>query len=354
MYKDNPQHILIIGQGIAGTCAAWEAIRKGHKVTLLDRRSDDCASSTSSGLINPITGRHFVKSWRVEEFILAARDIYSDIAGSLGVNVINDVEIVRHLSEINVENTWNTKAALEHYEKYMEMGPDRTLYNDVLEDVRALGTVKKVMRIEAGVLISHLRKRWIEEGILREETFDPLHLEMLTDKVTYKGTDYDQAILAMGWRGMNTIFETDVYRPVKGEVLIAEIPGFPEERIVKFGKFLVPIGQQRFWIGSTYQWEWENESSDEEKSQELEQFLREEVKLPYKILERKAGVRPATKYRRPLIGRLPDSPVYLFNGLGTKGVSMAPFWAQEIIKHISTNQSNTAITEAFGRVWPED
>ena len=83
MIKKSNKKILIVGQGIAGTCAAHEALKAGMAVTIIDRGSDNCASATSSGLNNPITGRNFVKSWMIESFMDAAVKIYGEIPRSI-------------------------------------------------------------------------------------------------------------------------------------------------------------------------------------------------------------------------------------------------------------------------------
>ena len=66
-----------------------------------------------------------------------------------------------------------------------------------------------------------------------------------------------------------------------------------------------------------------SKATDEIKSK-LEKIL----KYPYEIIGQKAGIRPTTQDRRPLIGKHPEiGNAYIFNGLGTKGVSIAPYFS---------------------------
>jgi len=56
---------------------------------------------------------------------------------------------------------------------------------------------------------------------------------------------------------------------------------------------------------------------------------------PIEILEHLAGVRPTVDDRRPIIGAFPGrTNVFLFNGMGTKATSLAPYWAEQLIDHI--------------------
>ena len=57
----------------------------------------------------------------------------------------------------------------------------------------------------------------------------------------------------------------------------------------------------------------------------------------FKVVDQKAGVRPTTKDRRPLIGKHPTlENMYIFNGLGSKGVMLAPFLSTQLIDSILT------------------
>lgn len=63
---------------------------------------------------------------------------------------------------------------------------------------------------------------------------------------------------------------------------------------------------------------------------ELKAALNSTLKLPYKIVDHLAAIRPAVKDRRPLVGfhyTLPN--VAIFNGMGTKGFSLAPYLANQ-------------------------
>jgi len=62
------------------------------------------------------------------------------------------------------------------------------------------------------------------------------------------------------------------------------------------------------------------------------------LKKPYKVLAHKASVRPATLERRPFVGCHPVySNVGILNGMGTKGSSLAPFFAHQLAQHIIYN-----------------
>jgi glycine/D-amino acid oxidase-like deaminating enzyme len=57
--------------------------------------------------------------------------------------------------------------------------------------------------------------------------------------------------------------------------------------------------------------------------------------VPYTVLGQQAGIRPSGKDRRPIMGLHPRHPALgLFNGLGTKGCSLAPYMAHLLTMHL--------------------
>ncbi|MCW3126932.1 MAG: dependent oxidoreductase, partial [Bacteroidetes bacterium] len=68
---------------------------------------------------------------------------------------------------------------------------------------------------------------------------------------------------------------------------------------------------------------------------EIIESLYKTLHVPFEVVYHGAGVRPSTKYRRPFIGFHPDQAhIGIFNGMGTKGMSLAPYWAEHFAEHI--------------------
>lgn len=52
---------IIVGQGIAGSCLAFELAERGAKIRVIDDSWRDAACLVAAGVINPITGQRLVK-----------------------------------------------------------------------------------------------------------------------------------------------------------------------------------------------------------------------------------------------------------------------------------------------------
>jgi glycine/D-amino acid oxidase-like deaminating enzyme len=62
--------------------------------------------------------------------------------------------------------------------------------------------------------------------------------------------------------------------------------------------------------------------------------------VPYEIIKHEAGIRPTVNDRRPILGIHPEHPrLAVFNGLGTKGVMLAPYFANQLIDHLEKEQT---------------
>ena len=109
--------------------------------------------------------------------------------------------------------------------------------------------------------------------------------------------------------------------------------------MINRGVFAVPMAQQLTRVGSTFEREELNWECTTKGRTQLTQRLEKLVDKPYEIVAQNAGIRPATADRRPLIGIHPKfEPLGVFNGLGTKGVSLAPYWAKEFFNFLEVGR----------------
>src|SRR4051812_28367728 len=106
-----------------------------------------------------------------------------------------------------------------------------------------------------------------------------------------------------------------------------------QEHIFKKGLMLVPLPEQDlFWVGSNYLWEFSDDQPSEAFRRHATAVLDGWLKKPYTVREHRASLRPATIERRPFAGLHPQfSQIGILNGMGTKGTSLAPFFANVLV-----------------------
>ena len=65
---------IVVGQGIAGSCLAYELLQRNKKIVLIDESWKDSACLVAAGVINPITGKRLVKVGEVHLHIRTQRN----------------------------------------------------------------------------------------------------------------------------------------------------------------------------------------------------------------------------------------------------------------------------------------
>ena len=59
--------------------------------------------------------------------------------------------------------------------------------------------------------------------------------------------------------------------------------------------------------------------------------MTELIGKPFRIIHQEWGIRPTSPDRRPMLGAHPGNKnIIAFNGLGTKGVSLSPYFAHHL------------------------
>ncbi|MFN8688996.1 MAG: NAD(P)/FAD-dependent oxidoreductase, partial [Cyclobacteriaceae bacterium] len=118
-------------------------------------------------------------------------------------------------------------------------------------------------------------------------------------------------------------------RPLKGETLTVK---FAERPNLIYNRAVYAVPADPFYtIGATYQPTKWVPGITAEGRHELEEKLKSLIKIPFVVMNQKWGLRPSTPDRRPMLGTHPKySNMLFFNGLGTKGVSLAPFFGRQM------------------------
>ena len=334
-------NFIIIGQGIAGTMLAWHLIKAGQKVLVVDRASGNNASSIASGVINPITGKRFVKSWKMDEILPFAVETYQTIQTEFQVPLFQHLPIFHILNSNEELNDWSAKTNADGYEKYLSSNRIQKL--DETKVINPLGSfaVNESCKIESSILLENARQWLTEKVSFLAENFDETQLQYHANFIQYYDLKSERIIFANGYQAIHTPLLNGIkFVPVKGEGLLIEMQDFYTENIIHGDVMISPTNEENtYYVGSTYEWSFENAQPTEAKFKELTERTKKTIACNFKVIKHVSGIRPASKDRRPIIGMLPHQPnVGIFNGLGTKGFSLAPFFAHHFCNHLMNNE----------------
>lgn len=327
--------ILLIGQGLAGTLAGFRLERAGHEVHYLDAPDQTAASDVAAGIVNPITGRRFVKSWRIDELLPEAKELYATLEETLGLRIWYNQPLIRTLYNRGDLNDWQVRSADAGYAAYMDDAPATGRIPELTDPAFAYAGVRHAARVDVSALVMAYRQKLVQEGKFTALTYDYAQLPALLGanagaKAAIKSSlsgPYDHIICCEGWRARhNPWFSYLPHGGNKGEVLIVKTTAPLLDRMFKHRVFLVPLADDTYWVGATS----ENQFSDDSPTPGNRSFLADRLAevltgSDYEIIGHRAAVRPTVKDRRMIIGEHPEvKGLWIFNGLGTKGASLAP------------------------------
>ena len=345
--KQTPK-ILIVGQGLAGTILAHKLLQKNSSVTIIDKGHQGISSSLAAGVVNPVTGRRIVKSWMIDELLPYAKQYYAEVEQELHLNLWHELPSMRLFTDIGMSNNWGLRMKNEGYEPYLGFMNSENVAKFPVKTEFGVGIIHHSARANISTMIASFRKKWLQEGLLVEAPFQHDQLVQGETSLSYQGASYDKIIFCEGWEAtQNPLFKDLPFQITKGEVLILRIPNMPEENIIKRKVALVPLGDELFWAGATNNWDFEDTIPSDEGRKWLQTEVDTILDGPYEIMGHHAAIRPTVRNRRPLIG-FPKSiagntiqpQVGIFNGFGTKGTSLVPFWAEQFISYMMDGVSS--------------
>lgn len=344
---------LIIGQGICGTMLSWFLQQAGKSFLVVDNHQPDAPSKVAAGIINPVTGRRFAYSWMIDTVMPFAVQTYQQIGRFLDKQLVVQKDIIDFFPTVQMLDAFATR--LTENDTYLHSYPNQNYFNPYFNYDFGCGEIQPVYIADLPTLLNSWRIYLKENNQLLEADFSINNLQIQNTGIKYQDISAKNIIFCDGLSSMqHPWFKALPFAPSKGEVLIIESEQLPTEHIFKKGMTLAPLFKQNhFWVGSSYQWEYEHIYPTPTFYQQTTQLLNDWLKVPYKVVNHLAALRPSTLERRPFVGFHPHYPaIGILNGMGTKGTSLAPFFAHQLVQHITEKQPITpeAAISRFTRI----
>lgn len=343
---------LIIGQGIAGTLLSRELMLAGSRVVVVDDGNAAAASKVASGVITPVTGKRLVRTWLADTLLPYAYDYYTEMGGALGVRVLRQLDVLDFHPSQERSSAFSDKLAEES--QYLHRTTDEAQWSDYFRFNYGIGVVAPCLLVDSGLLLEAWRRQLAASGSLLEERFGWEKCEVSASGVVYKDITAAKIILCDGTASVNgPYFNMLPWSKDKGEAIIASIPGLQQDHIYKQGFSIVPWRDDLFWVGATHDWKYTDMLPSAAFRKQTEELLDYWLKLPYKIIDHIVARRPVNLDRKPFVGLHPLHPsVGIFNGMGTKGYSVAPFFARQFARHLVNGEPLMAEVDVrrFGKI----
>ena len=324
---------LIVGSGLSGVMLC-EALRKRGKSFKVISNKSQQASIVASGLYNPVVLKRFNKAWDAEKHLPVAMSAYEELELFLGIKIDYKLPIYRLFSSIAEQNNWIIASDKIPLKPYLISN----IKNNINQNIYApygYGEVKNTGRIDTKLLLESYSNLLNNEKLISHESFEYDKLK-ISKKIVYKGIESENIIFSEGFGvRQNPFFNYLPIEGTKGELIIINAPKLNSEVIIKSSVFIIPIGNNNYLVGSTYAWDDFNNDPTINAKNKLLNKLDKLVLCPYKVVYQRAGIRPTVIDRRPLVGQHKSHEnLYILNGLGSRGVLIAPTVANALINFI--------------------
>lgn len=320
---------IIVGQGLAGTTLAWRLRDAGQRVLIIDADEEVTSSKIAAGLITPITGKRLTLSWRYDEFLPVASRFYRDVETRTGQHFFFERTAVRLFKSDYERAKWRERLEEDDFERHLVLPQPNPLLVPETSDDGEDGFAMHAAQLDVAAYLEASRTAL---------DYEPFALDWRSD-VEFGASDVQvgahrclQLISCEGFAAArNPYFSWIPFNCAKGDILTVRFHRPIAPQSLHKDIWIAPtIERDIFRVGSTYDLDNLNNVPLPAAREEIESKLRNFLKVPYTVIDHRAAVRPIIFQSKAVIGLHPKQKrLGLFNGLGSKGSLLAPWYAKE-------------------------
>jgi len=326
---DKKVDYIIVGQGLAGSCLALQLSFREKRVLVIDQHNSNSASRVAAGLFNPITGRQMAKTWLADELFPYLDAFYLRAQSLLNQPFYFPMPLYRPFISVEEQNEWMGRSAEPNYRAYLRKLETKPVYEQFVKNEFGGLLLNRCGYVHTNNFLTAVRNFIHEKFYFLEERFSEDELLIVGDGIQYKSFTASKIIFCTGEQIRHSkYFSWLPVKPLKGETLTIS-PYIKPDIILNRGVYVVPS----IWkVGATYNKLDQSAGITDAGHRELTEKLNELASFQYSISAQDWGFRPTTPDRRPIIGTHPEyEQLVIFNGLGTKGVSLAPYFSDVLV-----------------------
>ena len=325
---------IIVGLGLAGLAFAEELIKANKKFIVFEDDSQT-SSLVAGGVYNPVILKRFSPVWNAKEQLAIALPFYEHLEKKFSQTFDQKFVIKKAFKSVEDQNNWFSAFDKPTVAPFLDAKLDKKTYKGVVGE-HYFGNVKEGGRIDTHKLVEAYRYYLKTNQKIRFEKF--CHNEICFEDhfVSYKNILSEKIVFCEGFGvKQNPYFNHLPLEEVKGEILTIYAPKLEIEFLLKSTLFVLPLGNHRYKVGATFNHKDKTSIPSIEGKEELVEKLKKVITVPYEIIDQSAGIRPAVKDRRPLVGiHHKHKQLNVLNGLGTRGVMIAPTVAKNLFQHL--------------------
>jgi glycine/D-amino acid oxidase-like deaminating enzyme len=325
---------IIVGSGLAGSSFAEVTLNAKKRIIVFENKSHN-SSKVAAGLYNPVVLKRFTATPEAKEQLDLLNIFYRNIENKLNCKFLFELPVLRKFFSVEEQNNWFTASDNPLLTPFLATNLVTNKFDGV-DSPFDYGRVLHTGYLDSAIFIDSYREFLKSNSLLIEDSFEHEQLQFEDDLIVYKNYKAKHIVFAEGF-GMhsNPFFKFLPLDGTKGDILLIKAPNLSFEVIINASVFILPIGNHYFKVGATYNWHDKTTLPTDEGKQELVAKLKEIINCDFEIIEHLAGIRPTVRDRRPLLGTHSEHKnMHILNGLGTRGVMLAPYLVKALFENI--------------------
>lgn len=330
---------IVVGFGLSGLSFV-EELENHNKSYVVFEDASQQSSRVAGGLYNPVILKRFTMAWQASKQIETAASFYKDVETKLQKTVVSELPILRRFNTVEEQNNWFEASDKPVLEKFLSPELIRNT-NPAVDIPFHYGKVKHTGKIDIVNMLSAYAKNLRENHILIDKSFEYDKIILTKDYIQYKEIKCKHIVFAEGYGVKNNPFFNDLpLHGNKGEYIIIRSKALKQKEAIKSSIFVIPLGDDLYKVGATYNNQDKSSEITTTAREELQKKLEKFLKVPYKVVDQVAGIRPTVRDRRPLIGtHARYANMHILNGMGSRGILLAPTMAKKLYNHIEKGTS---------------
>lgn len=323
VFLDMQVDFIVVGFGISGIAMTYQLQKEGKSVLVIDGNHTK-ASVVAAGLFNPVILKRFTLAWGAQDQMKYSKLFYNDLAQYLGVTTTQDIGVFRKFNNAQEQNKWFSKVDNPQLNDYLSPFLSNSPSPAISGEFK-FGEVKQTGRVLVSNIIAAYCKLLRDSNSFLNEEFCYSKLLINQGLFSYNNIKAANIIFCEGHNmKLNPYFKSLPLVGNKGCYLIIKSTDLVLNVAVKSYYFIIPLGNNLYKFGATYGHRFTS-NHDSQAKEELVNKLDDLINVPYTIVDFITGVRPTVVDRKPLLGEHSDiKNMFLMNGMGTRGVLLAP------------------------------
>ncbi|WP_103866118.1 FAD-binding oxidoreductase [Aquimarina sp. I32.4] len=330
---------IVVGFGLSGMSFV-EELENNNKTYRVYEDFSQKSSRVAGGLYNPVILKRFTLAWEASEQIKEAIPFYKSIEAKLNKKLVSELPVLRRFNAAEEQNKWieaGDKPLLGEF-----LCPELIRNeNEHLDIPFHYGKVKHTGKIDIKTMLSSYAAYLEEKNAFCNQPFEYEDVVVKEGFIEYRGVPCRHIVFAEGFGLKKNPFFN--YLPLlgnKGEYIVIRSLELQLKEAVKSSIFIIPLGNDLYKVGATYNNEDKSAEITITAREELEKKLQKFLKTPYEVVDQVSGIRPTVRDRRPLVGTHPNNQnIHVLNGLGSRGILIAPSVAKQLYAHIELGVS---------------